>query len=389
MTDFDQEISRKHTNCVKWDSITETYHEEDLLPLWVADMDFQAPKPVRDAFQQMIDHGIFGYPIPSDALYQSVIDWEKTQHQVSVTKEEILFSSGVLPSLAIAVQTFTEIGDSVLIHDPVYPPFTSIVESNQRKIVRSSLLEQDGHFVMDFQDMETKIKENNIKMMIFCNPHNPGGRVWTKDEIQTLAQLCKKYDVLLVSDEIHQDLVLFDNQFTSIYTLDPEFSKFTIAFTSATKTFNLAGIKSSMALIKDPDLREAFKQQQVINQHQEVNVFGLAGTQAAYAHGGEWLKELRSYLEENVLLAENYFAEHLPRVKFMRPEGTYLVWLDFSDYAASDQILQENLVQKGKVVLNPGIAFGPAGHLHMRLNVACTKETLLDGLQRIKKACTE
>ncbi|EPH93692.1 putative cystathionine beta-lyase PatB [Enterococcus faecalis 13-SD-W-01] len=389
MTDFDQEISRKHTSCVKWDSIAETYHAEDLLPLWVADMDFQAPKPVRDAFQQMIDHGIFGYPIPSDDLYQSVIDWEKKQHQVSLEKEQILFSSGVLPSLATAVQAFTEVGDSILIHDPVYPPFTSIVESNQRKIVRSPLLEKEGHFVMDLQDMETKIKENQVKMMILCNPHNPGGRVWSKDELQTLAELCKKYEVLLLSDEIHQDLVLFDNHFTSIYTLDPAFSTFTIAFTSATKTFNLAGIKSSMALIKDPDLREAFKKQQMINQHQEVNSFGLAGTQAAYAHGEEWLKELRSYLEENILLAENYFAEHLPQVRFMKPEGTYLVWLDFSGYAASDQVLQDNLIQKGKVVLNPGIAFGPAGHLHMRLNVACTKETLLDGLHRIKKACTE
>ncbi len=350
-----------------------------------------------------------------------------------MTKENIVFTSGVLTSLAAAVQTFTKPGDSILVHDPVYPPFSSIIETNQRHIVRSSLLEKNNHFVMDFSDMEKKIEENNVKAMILCNPHNPGGRVWNKEELKQLSELCLKHRVFLFSDEIHQDLTLFDHTFTSMLTINPDLDDlliaftsatktfnlhrvflfsdeihqdltlfdhtFTsmltinpdlddllIAFTSATKTFNLAAIKNSMVFIKNPELKDKFEKHLVMNQQHEINTFGLIGTQAAYETGGEWLSQLIPYLEKNVQTVNQFFEQHLPKVRIMNPEGTYLMWLDFTAYISDDQKLENTLVRKGKVVLNPDITFGPSGHGHMRLNIACPEETLLEGLHRIKHA---
>lgn len=386
MVEFDQQITRKNTHSVKWDGITETYHASDLLPLWVADMDFLSPKSVTQALSSYVQNGLFGYSTISNELYNSIIQWEKKQHQVTIKKEEIVFSSGVLSSLAVGIQTFTEIGDSIMIHDPVYPPFSSIVENNQRKLVRSSLIEKNNHFEMDFADMEQKIQQHNIKALILCNPHNPGGRVWSKAELTQLTDLCLNYQVFIFSDEIHQDLMLFGNQFTSMLTINPKLHDQMIAFTSATKTFNLAAIKHSMVFIKNKKLKAAFTQRLLTNQQQEINTFGLIGTQAAYETGETWLSELLPYLEENVSLVCSFFQEEMPDVRVMKPEGTYLMWLDFSAYETNDQELQDCFIKKGKVVLNPGISFGPAGHCHMRLNVACPKATLLEGLQRIKQS---
>ncbi len=386
MIEFDKKISRKDTESVKWDAIAETYQMDDLLPLWVADMDFLSPEGVANAFSEYIKHGIFGYATLSDKLYQAIIHWERQRHAVELTKENIVFTSGVLTSLAAAVQTFTKPGDSILIHDPVYPPFSSIIETNQRHIVRSSLLEKNNHFVMDFSDMEKKIEENNVKAMILCNPHNPGGRVWNKEELKQLSELCLKHRVFLFSDEIHQDLTLFDHTFTSMLTINPDLDDLLIAFTSATKTFNLAAIKNSMVFIKNPELKDKFEKHLVMNQQHEINTFGLIGTQVAYETGGEWLSQLIPYLEKNVQTVNQFFEQHLPKVRIMNPEGTYLMWLDFTAYISDDQKLENTLVRKGKVVLNPGITFGPSGHGHMRLNIACPEETLLEGLHRIKHA---
>lgn len=386
MIEFDKKISRKDTESVKWDAIAETYQMDDLLPLWVADMDFLSPEGVANAFSEYIKHGIFGYATLSDKLYQAIIHWERQRHAVELTKENIVFTSGVLTSLAAAVQTFTKPGDSILIHDPVYPPFSSIIETNQRHIVRSSLLEKNNHFVMDFSNMEKKIEENNVKAMILCNPHNPGGRVWSKEELKQLSELCLKHRVFLFSDEIHQDLTLFDHTFTSMLTINPDLDDLLIAFTSATKTFNLAAITNSMVFIKNPELKAKFEKHLVMNQQHEINTFGLIGTQAAYETGGEWLNQLIPYLEKNVQTVNQFFEQHLPKVRIMSPEGTYLMWLDFTAYISDDQKLENTLVRKGKVVLNPGITFGPSGHGHMRLNIACPEETLLEGLHRIKHA---
>lgn len=385
MYEFDKKIFRRNTESVKWDSIAQTYHADDLLPLWVADMDFLSPVEVKNAFQAYISQGIFGYSTVSENLYHSIINWEKQQHQVSLTKENILFTSGVLSSLAVAIQTFTNPGDSILIHDPVYPPFSSIIETNHRQLVRSRLIEKNNKFVMDYEDMEKKIIEQNVKVIILCNPHNPGGRVWTKEELTKLSALCLKHHLLLFSDEIHQDLVFSSSQFTSMLNVDEELNNHLITFTSATKTFNLAAIKNSMVFIKNPELKGQFEQHLLMNQQHQINTFGLIGTQVAYESGKNWLNHLLPYLESNAQLASSYFKQHLPELGVMAIEGTYLMWLDFSAYETDDEALETALVKKGKVVLNPGITFGPAGHSHMRLNLACPKEVLLDGLDRIKK----
>ena len=385
MWEFDKKVSRRNTNSVKWDAIAQTYQADDLLPLWVADMDFLSPIEVKEAFQTYVSQGIFGYSTVSENLYHSIIDWEEHQHQVSLTKENILFTSGVLSSLAVAVQTFTQPGDSILIHDPVYPPFSSIIETNHRHLVRSRLIKKNNKFVMDYQDMEKKIIEQKVKAIIFCNPHNPGGRVWTREELTKLSTLCLKHHVLLLSDEIHQDLVFSPNQFTSMINIDEDLNHYLITFTSATKTFNFAAIKNSMGFIKNPELKMRFEQHLLMNQQQEINIFGLIGTQAAYENGKEWLDHLLPYLKDNAQLASDYFKQYLPELGVMSIEGTYLMWLDFSAYETDDKALELALVKKGKVVLNPGIAFGPSGHSHMRLNLACPKEVLLEGLDRIKK----
>lgn len=380
---FDKQPSRYNTDSVKWDSLTTDYKEEGLLPFWVADMDFLAPQEVREALAASIKHGIFGYTQTTDLLYQAIINWQNIHHHVSLKKEEIIFSTSVLASLAVAIQTFTEPNDTILIHDPVYPPFAKTVLENSRKLLRSTLIEENGHFVMDFADIEEKMRTQKVKAMILCNPNNPGGRIWGKDELITLGRLCEKYHVLLFADEIHQDLELFGHSFTSMFHTLPAFEKFTLVFTAPTKTFNLAGIKCSMAFIKNPTLRQQFEDTLSRNNQTEINTFGLIGTQVAYEHGADWLSQLISYLENNVKTAEQFFAKELPNVNVMRPEGTYLMWLDFSNYIDDDEELMHQLVHKGKVVLNPGISFGAAGHAHMRFNIACSHDTLLEGLHRI------
>ncbi|MGG5341683.1 MalY/PatB family protein [Enterococcus sp. AZ192] len=386
MVEFDKVYDRRNTNCAKWDSIKDTYGEDGLLPLWVADMDFKANKPVLDALKKTIDQGILGYSPAPDSLYQAIQSWQQRHHDYSISKEAILFNSGVVPSLALAVQAFTQPGEAVLIHDPVYPPFAKVVEQNNRKLVRSTLDVADGHFVMNLDDMEKQILNENVRLFILCNPHNPGGRVWTAAELEAVGKLCAKYDVLVVSDEIHQDLIFAPHHFTTFANVHSSFKDFSITLTAATKTFNLAGIKNSMVFIENSDLRKKFVTIQQQNAQDEINIFGYVGTEAAYEHGDDWLKELLAYLKENIDTVADFLKHELPQVKMMRPEGTYLIWLDFSAFDLSDAKLQEQLVHKGKVVLNAGITFGPHGSQHMRLNVACPKETLLEGLRRIKYA---
>lgn len=384
MTNFDQEINRTGTDSIKWDEINKMHNENDLLPLWIADMDFKAPEGVLASYQKLIDHGIFGYTAPSDDLFSALMTWEKENYQLALTSENILLFTSVLAGITTAIQTFTQANDAVLIHDPVYPPFADIVQRNKRKLVRSRLIEENGQFKMDFADMEEKFKKQNIKVFILCNPHNPGGRVWSKAELSQLGELCQKYHVIVLADEIHQDLVFEPSEMTSFLTAGA-FDDFAIKFTSVTKTFNLAGIKSAVAIVKNPALKTRLEQYQQMNFQQEVNTFGMVGMQAAYETGADWLAELLFYLKKNIAYTLEFFAENLPKVKIMQPEGTYLLWLDFSEYGLTDEELENKLVHEGKVVLNPGISYGSGGAHHMRLNVACPLKTLQEGLERIKK----
>lgn len=386
MSNFNIVHNRRNTNSLKWDSIEKTYGEKELLPLWVADMDFQTSPAILKALKETTEQGILGYMPAPDSLYQAIQSWQQRRYNYVVPKEAILFNSGVVPSIACAVQAYTEPGDAVLIHDPVYPPFTNVVKQNNRKVVRSSLVVDNGHFVMDLEDMEKQIVAENVRLFILCNPQNPGGRVWNKTELEKVGKLCAKYDVILISDEIHQDIVFEPNIFTTFNTVHPTFKDFSIILTSATKTFNLAGIKNSMVFIENSQLRKKFVDVQQKNQQHEINSFGYIGTEAAYNYGEPWLNDLLHYLQENIAFVSAFFKEHLPEVTIMQPEGTYLIWLDFSALNLTDSSLQDKLVHKGKVVLNAGITFGPEGSNCMRLNIACPKETLLDGLERIKKA---
>ncbi len=386
MTNFEQPIDRLGSNSVKWDAILKSYNEENLLPLWIADMDFKAPAGVLQAYQKLLEHGILGYADTPDTLYTAISNWEQEHFKLAVRKEEILFFSGVLAGITTAIQAFTKPNDVILIHDPVYPPFANIITTNRRQLVRSQLVEENGHFVMDLADMEEKFKQHQVKVMILCNPHNPGGRVWTKKELYQLGELCQKYQVLVLSDEIHQDLVFPPNKMTSFFNAGDGFSDFSLQFTSMTKTFNLAGIKNSVVFVKNEKLRSQLIRKQEENFQQEINTFGLVGMEAAYETGEEWLAELLPYIQSNITYTMNFFQEQLPKVKIMEPEGTYLLWLDFSEYDLSDKELEERFVHKGKVVLNTGVSYGPSGKQHMRLNVACPRVVLEEGLNRIVRA---
>jgi cystathionine beta-lyase len=386
MTNFEQPINRLGSNSVKWDAILKSYNEENLLPLWIADMDFKAPAGVLQAYQKLLEHGILGYADTPDTLYTAISNWEQEHFKLAVRKEEILFFSGVLAGITTAIQAFTKPNDVILIHDPVYPPFANIITTNRRQLVRSQLVEENGHFVMDLADMEEKFKQHQVKVMILCNPHNPGGRVWTKKELYQLGELCQKYQVLVLSDEIHQDLVFPPNKMTSFFNAGDGFSDFSLQFTSMTKTFNLAGIKNSVVFVKNEKLRSQLIRKQEENFQQEINTFGLVGMEAAYETGEEWLAELLPYIQSNITYTMNFFREQLPKVKIMKPEGTYLLWLNFSEYDLSDKELEERFVHKGKVVLNTGVSYGPSGKQHMRLNVACPRVVLEEGLNRIVRA---
>lgn len=386
MSSFDQRNERRHTNSVKWDSIATTYHKDDLLPLWVADMDFTAPSSVKQALLSYVEQGIYGYTLFGDDLYAAIINWQKKRHNYDIKKEDILFSPGVVPSIAVSIEAFTSKGDSVMIHDPVYPPFAQMVEENKRKLVRSPLKVVNGHFEMDFITMEAQMIKEDVKLFILCNPHNPGGRVWSKTELKQLGDLCKKHHCLVVSDEIHQDLIFAPYQHETFHNIDPSFADFSIVLTAATKTFNLAGIKNSMIFVKNPKLKAAFTAVQAKSEQDTINTFGLIGTKAAYEGGETWLTELLDYLQKNSAFTIEFLQKNLPQVKIMPPEGTYLFWLDFSAYNLTDTALNKKMIDEAGVVLNGGFTFGPNGKQHMRLNIACPKSTLQQGLEQIARA---
>lgn len=383
MFDFNETLERRGTNSVKWDSIAKTYGEQNLWPMWIADMDFKTTPEVTAALSDFAGKSVFGYQMVPDSFYEAISTWQKEHHDYEISQESTLLFSSVLAGLATAVQTFTKKDDAILIHDPVYPPFARIVELNQRQLVRSPLIEANGHFEMDFADIEDKFKNSDIKLMILCNPHNPGGRVWTKSELLRLGELCKKYDVLVLSDEIHQDLVFPPHEMTTFHQVADDFSDFSVAFTSVTKTFNLAGVKISFAFAKNARLRNKLELQQFKTFGQEINSFGLIAAETAYQTGEPWRQELLTYLQDNIDFTLSYIKEHLPKVNVTIPEATYLIWLDFSEYGLEDGALMDKLIHDGKVVLNPGIDYGPHGSQHLRLNIACSRETLQTGLTKI------
>ena len=367
---FQTAPNRLSHHAYKW---KETENDPQLLPAWIADMDFEVMPEVKNAIHKYAEQLVYGYTYASDELLQAVLDWEKNEHQYSFDKDAVVFVEGVVPSISIAIQAFTKEGEAVLINSPVYPPFARSVQLNHRKLVSNSLKEENGLFQIDFEQLEKDLIENHVKLYLLCNPHNPGGRVWEREVLERIGHLCQKHHVILVSDEIHQDLTLFGHEHVSFNTVSPDFKDFALVLSSATKTFNIAGTKNSYAIIENPSLRTTFKHQQLVNNHHEVSSLGYIATETAYRYGKPWLVDLKAVLEENIQFAVEYFAQEAPRLKVMKPQGTYLIWLDFSDYGLTDDELFTLLHDQAKVILNRGSDYGSEGELHARLNIAAPK----------------
>jgi cystathionine beta-lyase len=317
-------------------------------------------------------------------LYKAIINWHGSRYGLNLTRDNILFSPGVVPSLALMMQIFTEVGDAVLVNDPIYTPFMTKVEQNKRTLVMSALKEVEGKYQLDLKDIEAKIIEHKVKLYLLCNPHNPGGRVWTAGELKALLALCQKHNVAIVSDEIHQDLTLTGHTFTPLLKLAEaeNYAHNVVSLTSMTKTFNVAGIKGSMIFAKDDALIKKISQQQHLNDEYELNLFAYTVMQSAYEEGGEWLEQVLAYIENNIEITLDFLARHLSDIKVMRPEASYLIWLDCSAYFDDDQVLYDKL-REAKVELSAGIQYGNEGHLKMRLNVACPEALLREGLNRV------
>ena len=377
--DFTSLPNRFGHHTYKW---KEAEADREILPAWIADMDFVVLPEVRQAVQAYADQLVYGYTYASDALIQSVQDWEASQHGYHFDKDALVFIEGVVPAISTAIQAFTKEGEAVLINTPVYPPFARSVKLNNRRLITNSLVEKNGLFEIDFGQLEKELVEEDVKLYILCNPHNPGGRVWEKEVLEKIGHLCQKHGVLLVSDEIHQDLALFGHKHQSFNTIDPDFKDFALILSSATKTFNIAGTKNSYAVIENPKLRVAFQKRQLANNQHEISGLGYLATEATYRYGKDWLGELKEVIEDHI----NYVVDVLSKetkIKVMKPQGTYLIWLDFSAYDLTDDRLQELLKNEAKVILNRGLDFGEEGTLHARLNVAMPKSVLEEVCQRI------
>ena len=377
---FETAPSRIGQHTYKW---KEAEKDSQVLPAWIADMDFEVLPEIKQTVHDYADQLVYGYTYASEELINAVLAWERDEHGYTFDKEALVFIEGVVPAISTAIQAFTKEGDAVLINTPVYPPFARSVKLNNRRLITNSLIEQDGLFQINFEQLERDIVDNEVKIYVLCNPHNPGGRVWEEEVLEKIGRLCQKYGVLVVSDEIHQDLTLFGHKHQSFNTVSPDFKGFSLILASATKTFNIAGTKNSYAVIENPSLRQKFQKRQLANNQHEISGLGFLATEAAYRYGKAWLTELKAVLEENIDFVVNYFAKEAPRLRVMKPQGTYLVWLDFSDYGLTDDQLLHLLREEAKVVLNRGSDFGQEGKGHARLNTAAPKTMIKEICRRI------
>ncbi|MDE7243246.1 MAG: pyridoxal phosphate-dependent aminotransferase [Oscillospiraceae bacterium] len=383
---FDEVIDRKNTNSLKYDFAEERGLPADVLPLWVADMDFRAPEPVLDALHQAVSHGIFGY---SDALpdyYEAAAKWFRERFHWETKPEWLVKTPGIVFALATAVRALTKPGDAILIQPPVYYPFFSVIRDNDRKIVESGLIYQDGRYTIDFADFEAKIAGNNVKMYILCSPHNPTGRVWTREELERLGSICKKYNVLILSDEIHCDFAFPEHPHTVFLNANPGLADRTIVCTAPSKTFNLAGLQASNIWIPDPEIRKLFRKTLQKTGLAEINALGLAACKAAYASGGEWLEECKAYMRKNLDFLRDYLAENIPQLRLVEPEGTYFAWIDCSGLGLSQEDLDKLIIHRAKLWLDSGHIFGGDAGQFQRIVLACPRATLRRALDQLAEA---
>ncbi|MCA0990603.1 MalY/PatB family protein [Pseudalkalibacillus hwajinpoensis] len=386
MNVFDERINRFDTHSVKWDHTEAIFEKEDLLPMWVADMDFRAPQPVIDALTTRIQHGIFGYSMPTENTKSAIQGWLNRRHNWSIQQDWIVFTPGVVPALSAAVNTYTEKGEKVVIQSPVYYPFRDMVEKSEREVVDNPLVRRNGKYEMDFHDLELKLADPEVKMLLLCNPHNPVGRVWKKEELIKLAELCLAYNVLIVSDDIHFDLIFKGYEHTLISSLSNEIAANTITCIAPSKTFNLAGMQLSTIIIPDEEKREKFNTYMGKLGLFAPSPFGITAVEAAYNHGEEWLDDLMDYLQGNLSYLTTFINERLPQIDVIEPEGTYLVWLDFNKLNMSHEELEQFVQGEARLALDEGYIFGEGGKGFERINIACPRSVLQEGLERLEKA---
>jgi cysteine-S-conjugate beta-lyase len=381
---FDKEITREQSGSVKWD-LRESHGGNEVIPMWVADMDFKVPDEITDALIKRAKHGIFGYTYPTDSYKQAVSAWMKKRHNWDINKDWIITTPGVVAAFSAAIETFTNEGNKIIIQPPVYHPFKKVIEASNRTVVENRLIIKDGHYTMDFEGLE-QILRKGASMVVLCSPHNPVGRVWTTEELQTVNELCIKYDTLIFSDEIHADLIMPGFRHSVMAEISSGRNSKIVTCTAASKTFNLAGLACSNIIISDPDLRELFRKRIHRLSISTPNIFGLVATEAAYTLCEGWLDKLIEYIHGNYMFMKRYIEHNLPLVKATDLEGTYLSWLDFKGYGLPDSTIADILLKKAKVWLDNGPQFGSGGEGFQRINLACTKKTLIRALERIKTA---
>lgn len=386
---FDRIIDRKGTSCLKYDFGMKRKGRTDLLPMWVADMDFALPEEILADFHKRIDHGIFGYMDP-DAEYFAALDrWFSLHHGYHIQPEWVTLGCGVVFGLATGVKAFTEPGDAVLIQQPVYYPFREVIEDNGRKFINSQLHYENGKYTIDFADFEQKILENQVKVFLLCSPHNPAGRVWTKEELTRLGDICLKHRVIILDDEIHCDFVYAPHHFTSFLALDEKYRDNLVVFNSPSKTFNVAGLQPGNIIIPNKELRRRYRKANAAAGYSQGSIMGQVAVKSCYTKGDAWVKELVDYIAGNIAWVREFVKENFPKATFVEPEGTYLVWIDFSGYGLSDEELEHLVVDEAKLWLDSGKIFGPATSQFERFNMACPRATVEKAFHQLKDALEE
>ena len=383
---FDKIIDRRNTRCLKYDFAVERNMPADVLPLWVADMDFETSSYIEDAIIERAKHAIYGYSEVKTPYFDILKKWMQKHHDWDIQRKWLVKTPGVVFALAMAVKAYTEPGDAVLIQQPVYYPFSEVIKDNGRNVVSNTLyLGEDNRYHIDFEDFEQKIVDHKIKLFLLCNPHNPVGRVWTKEELTRLGDICVKHHVTVVSDEIHEDFV-FKGKHQVFANIKKEYEEITVTCTAPSKTFNIASLMISNILIPNPELKRKFKHQMDAAGISQLNVLGLVACEAAYEHGEEWYQEMKAYVKENIEFVKQYVEEQLPGVNMVEHEGTYLVWLDFRETGLSVEELDDKIINQAKLWLDSGKIFGSCGEGFQRINVACPRKVLEEALERIKNA---
>ena len=382
---FDEIVDRRGTSCLKYDFGMKRKGRSDLLPMWVADMDFKLPDEILEDLHKRIDHGIFGYTDPLDDYFEALNHWFSTRYGYTVKPEWVTLGACLVYGVHISVQAFTQPGDGVMVMQPVYYPFSEAIKQNGRKLVNCQL-KYDGAYSIDFEKMEKQMKEENVKVMIFCSPHNPVGRVWTKEELEKVGDLCLKYDVIWMVDEIHCDFIFPGHKFTSVFNLDEKYQKNLAMYTSPGKTFNVAGLQSANIIIPNPELRAKFKQANTSAGYSQANVMGQVAIKSCYTKGAEWVDQLVEYIWGNVCYMKDFVEKNFPKAHFVDPDGTYLTWVDFSGYGLDDADLEHLMVEEAKLWLDSGAIFGPETKQFERFNLACPRSVVEQAMKQLKAA---